>query len=187
MNSNVNKHVTTKKLFIILVALSLYSCNRSDTDDSIKIDEEPMSGQVIKIDDEIVQIRTKAVDILTIGSDSFVLNVELSRNFTPFCPPNGRRMYSFNRLVGMDSEKIPDNIDMVKQYVMHGDSVWIAGYQGGASHIGSPECYKIEGVSNNGPKWGPEISVEVISQINDIQTNQDYYVRQRNAYIHKTQ
>ena len=178
----------TKQLLIIFVALSLYSCNREDTDDSIEIyEEEPVSGQVVALDIEIVKIRDKAVDTLTIGSNSFVLSAELYRDFMPSCPQNGKLMASYNWLVDIDSVKIPDNINMVKQYVILRDSIcWIANYQGQSVQ----NCwldYKMQAVSFSGPKWGPKISVEVISQICDLQTYQNYYIKQKDAYIYMTE
>ena len=175
----------TKKLFIIIAALSLYSCNREDIDDSIKINEEPLNGQVTKIDNEVLQIKTKAVDTLTIGSNSFVLSTYLNRDFMPFCSPNGKRMISINWLISTDSVKIPVNIKMIKQYVIHGDSIWISNYLGG-EQSSWPEYYKMRGASFNGPKWGPNIYVEVISHIHDFNTNQDYFIKHKDAYIRKS-
>jgi hypothetical protein len=46
--------------------------------------------------------------------------------------------------------------------------------------------HKIERVSRNGPKWEPEIYVDVIAQIHDSKTNQDYYIKRKNVYVERT-
>jgi len=175
----------TKRLFITMVVLSFFSCNCGDTDEGLKFDEGPVYGQMVKIDNEILQIRTKADETLTIGSNSFVLEAYLWRDFMPICPPNGKLMISINWLVSTESAKIPDNISMVKQYVFYKDSVWVSNYENVIPTPSLPENKK-EGVSRNGPKWGPNIYVDIISQIHDSKTNQDYFIEQKNVLIHKT-
>ena len=91
----------------MMVVLLFLSCNHEDTDDYlVTYLETPLSGQIVEIDSEILQIKAKAVDTLTIGLNSFVLESNLNRNFMPFCPPDGNRMTSFIRLVCTDSIKI---------------------------------------------------------------------------------
>lgn len=46
--------------------------------------------------------------------------------------------------------------------------------------------YKIEKISREGPKWGPEIYVDVISKVHDANTNRNYYVRVKNIYVERT-
>lgn len=45
---------------------------------------------------------------------------------------------------------------------------------------------KLEKISREGPKWGPEIYVDVISKIHDANTNRDHYVRVKNIYVERT-
>ena len=158
----------TKKMFIIMVAFSLLGCNR---DEKSKV--------------EILQIREKAVETLTIGSNSFVLDAYLWRDFMPVSPKNGQPMISINWLVCTNSIKIPDNISMVKQYVIYNDEVWEGNYENEAPTPSLPE-YKLERISRNGPKWGPNIYVDVISQIRDSKTNKDYYIERKSVYVART-
>ena len=170
----------TKKIFIIVVALLFLSCDRKDEEQVIETNDR----QVIKIDDGLLQIITEAVDTLVIGSNSFVLDAYLWRDFMPGNTSNG--MNSINWLIRTDSVKMPDNINMIKQYVIYEDSIWVASYENVAPTPSLPE-YKIERVSINGPKWGGlKIFVDVISQIYDSKTNQDYHIVRKNVYIHGT-
>ena len=134
-------------------------------------------------DDDFQQIREKAVDTLTIGSNSFVLDAYLWRDFQPISPPDGKPMISINWLINTDMVKIPDNISMVKQYVFYENDVWETDYEETSSPM--PE-YKLERISRNGPKWDPNIYVDVISQIHDSQSNEDYYIKRENVYVLRT-
>ena len=136
-------------------------------------------------DENFLQIREKAVDTLTIGSNSFVLDAYLWRDFQPVTPPNGKPMISINWLINTNLVKIPDNISMVKQYVFYNDEIWVADYESEAPAPSLPE-YKLERISRNGPKWGPDIYVDVISQIRDSQSNKDYYIKRENVYVLRT-
>ena len=158
----------TKRLFIIIVALPFLSC---DCEEMSKV--------------EILQIKKKAVETLTIGSNSFVLDAYLWRDFMPDSPENGKPMISINWLVCINSNKIPKNISMVKQYVIYNDEVWEANYENEAPAPSLPE-HKMERISRNGPKWGPGIYVDVISQIRDSKTNRDYYIERKNVYVERT-
>jgi len=144
------------------------------------------SGNSDKNDaDDFLPIREKAVNTLTIGSNSFVLDAYLWRDFQPVSPPNGKPMISINWLVSTNLVKIPDNISMVKQYVTYKDKVWVTDYENEASDPSLPE-YKLERTSRNGPEWGPDIHVDVISQIHDSQSNKDYYIKREKVYVLRT-
>ncbi len=94
-------------------------------------------------------------------------------------------MISINWLVCTNSIKIPDNISMVKQYVIYDDEIWETYYENEAPAPNLP-VYKMERISRNGPKWGPKIYVDVISQIHDSNTNKDYYIERKNVYVERT-
>jgi len=159
-----------KKYFLIIVmALSFLSCDKESV-----IDNE-----------RILQIRKNAVETLTIGSSSFVLDAYLWRDFMPISPENGKPMISINWLVSTDFVKIPENISMVKQYVFFEDEIWVANYENEAPTPSLPE-YKLERISRNGPKWGPNVYVDIISQIRDSKTNKDYYIERKNVFVART-
>ena len=159
----------TKRIFIIVMTLSFLSCDKEN-----EISKE-----------QILQLRENAVEILTIGSNSFVLDAYLWRDFQPVSPANGKPMISINWLVSTDFAKIPENISMVKQYVFYEDEIWVADYENEAPAPSLPE-YKLERISRNGPKWGPQIYVDVISQIRDSKTNKDYYIERKNVFVART-
>jgi len=158
-----------------ILLFGLISCEKDDTkkDETILIDRS-----------YIAQLKSDALDTLVIGSESYVLDAYIWRDFQPMCPPGGREMISINWLINIDSVKISDNIKMIKQYVINKDSIWISDYMNRSSN--SQVEYKIEKISINGPKWGPGINVDVISEIHDFNTGMDYYLECKDVYVGRT-
>lgn len=155
-----------KRLFIVIVPFLILSCGQE------------------KMDNELIsQLKREAVEILTINSNSFLLDAYLWRDFMPGNNQNG--MISINWLISTDSVKIPDNISMVKQYVIYKDEIWVADYENEAPAPNLPK-YKLERISRNGPKWETEIYVDIISQIYDSKARKDYFVRCKNVKIIST-
>ena len=151
-----------------MVVLSFLSCDREAKDK-----------------EQIEQLKGKAVDTLIIGSNSFVLDAFLWRDFMPISPKDGKPMIAINWLISTGSVKIPDNISMVKQYVIYKNEIWEADYENEDPAPSLPE-YKMERISRNGPKWGPNIYVDVISKIHNSKTNKDYYIERKNVYVART-
>ena len=172
------KSVLRNSLFpamVIMVALA--GCTMDD--------DLQGNGNGVLTEKPISQIKREAAETLTIGSNSFVLDAYLWRDFMPISPENGKPMISINWLICTELVKIPDNLSMVRQYVIYKDDIWIADYENEEPAPSLPE-YKIERISRNGPTWGPDIYVDVISQIHDSKTNKDYYIVRKNVYIIRT-
>ncbi|MBN1416906.1 MAG: hypothetical protein JW973_17545 [Bacteroidales bacterium] len=139
----------------------------------------------IRIDTELIlELNSKAYDTLIIESNKFVLDAYLWRDFMPISPSDGKALISINWLRDIDSIEISDNIDLIEQYVINNDSIWISKYENESSST-QPK-YKIEKISKDGPKWGPKTYVDVISKVCDSNTNNDYYIRIKNIYIERT-
>jgi len=147
---------------------------------------EPKNGIDNNLSDKelISELRSMVTDTLFIDSKSYVLDAYMWRDFQPISPENGKPLISINWLICTDSVKIPANIDLVKQFVIYGDVVWVSDYSN-ETLSAEPE-FKIKKVSREGPKWDPHVSVDVISQIHDSQTDKDYYVGLKNVYIDRT-
>jgi len=111
------------------------------------------------------------------------LHAYLWRDFMPICPPNGRNLVSVNRLVDMDSVRIPDNIILSQQFVINGDSLWVAEYK---LEERETKPYIIEKISVNGPKWATDIVVKVIVKVIDLNDNSEYYLRREKQPIQRT-
>ena len=150
--------------FIALISFMLLSSCEKDGLNNIREDKEL-----------IRDLNNEATTSLSIDSRSYFLDAFLWRDFMPVTPPNGSPLIAINWLINGDSITIPDNIVMIKQYVIYNDSVWIADYEDNKSPSSPP--YRLEKMSTNGPKWGPGVRVDVISKILDTKTNHDYYLK----------
>ena len=138
----------------------------------------------VKVDKDLIQeLDSKVMKVATINSHDYFIDAYLWRDFMPMSPPNGNPLVSINWLISADSSAIPDNIKLEQQYVIYGDSIWIANYDN-VTHQ-TPE-YKIEKVSIDGPKWGPFVHVDVIAKISDSNTKLDYYLKLKGAHILRT-
>jgi hypothetical protein len=113
----------------------------------------------------------------------YILEAFLWRDFMPVCPPDGQPLIAANYLVNLDSVAVPERFDLIRQYVIMEDSVWVAGYSGTAY---SPAVYKIARKSTNGPKWGPFITVDVIARVRDSETHTDHLLQCDSVLIIRT-
>jgi hypothetical protein len=166
------KLILRLSIIILVVFIYLTGCEKDEVS-NIKVDK-----------DLILELNSKAVKVVTIDADTYFLDAYLWRDFMPISPPNGKPLISINWLIRTDSSVIPDNVELKQQYVIYGDSIWIANYDNETQK--TPD-YKKEKVSRNGPKWGPEVYVDVIAKITDTKTNLDYYLKLDKAYISRTE
>ena len=132
----------------------------------------------------IKELRSASSETIQIENNSFVLDAYLWRDFMPMSPLNGRPLISVNKLIELNSETIPNNIDLVKQYVINEDSIWITDYEDERRNSNSPHI--IERSSRNGPKWGPQVNVDVVSKIFDSKTGENHYLILKNVFINRT-
>lgn len=164
-----------RKIASIVLLTLLISCETEEVNNDTNV----FYGREL-----ISELNKTSLDTIIIGSNPYVLDAYLWRDFMPVSPPDGRPVISINWLRNLDSILIPNNIDLTKQYVIYGDSVWISDYE-----IESPPNqieYKIEKVSRGGPKWGPHINVDVISKIHDSDANEYYFITLKNVYVERT-
>lgn len=161
----------------LILVISLFLCSLISCDDDISPN--------VRLDKELVlQLNTKSTDTLVIASGTYILDAYLWRDFMPISPIDGKPLISINWLINLDSVSIPDNIGLIKQYVIFQDYVWTSDYTNESTSY--QPSYKIQRVSREGPKWGPKIFVDVISQIHDSYSNEDYYIKRKNVYIERT-
>jgi len=172
-------------LEIALLPMLLIGCGKQDLigygeEGLIEYEKEGVYENVQLIE----ELNSKAAKTLIIGENTFVLKAYLWRDFMPSPDLDRDAMISINRLTDINSVKIPDNIRMIQQYVIYGNSIWIANYE--KEERPSQPAYIIEEISRNGPKWGPKIYVDVVSKVYDTNTNKIYYIKCKNAYIDRT-
>ncbi|HYM81806.1 MAG TPA: hypothetical protein VEY91_10425, partial [Candidatus Limnocylindria bacterium] len=112
------------------------------------------------------QLRS-APTTVTVGARTLALSAELWRDFMPISPPDGKPMIATLRIATEDGTGLPPGLKADSTWVLHGEHVWetLAVEQepraAGAS--------RIEILAREGPKWGPEIQVDVVVRIVDAE------------------
>ena len=119
-----------------------------------------------------------APEKIEINGRKYILETYLWRDFQPICPSDGEPLCGIIWVVAVDSQPFPDSVYANCVWVINGHDVWET----------SPTelvIYnnKFEGCLHSGPKWGPNIYVDVVVRIIDSARNQEYLLRASNQYI----
>lgn len=155
---------------IILLSLKIFSCQK-----------KKISGK-IKKDAEFAQELRNSLESLTINDNQLVLSTYLWRDFmpSPDADGNGSKMICVNTLSTTDSVSILSSIQLKKQYIIKGNEIWTADY----SEFNQNQPFEKEGIVREGPKWGPDITVDVVCEFENNGTV--YRIISKNQLIHKT-
>lgn len=97
-----------------------------------------------------------APETLDLPEQDYHLETELWRDFMPISPPDGKPLIAVVRLVS--DAPIPDNVKLVYLWVVSDGRVWATKFAEEPVVSGNT----IQGVARGGPKWGPDISVDVV-------------------------
>lgn len=101
-------------------------------------------------------------EVLTIGNSSLKGAAFLYRDFMPGTYEDGSSLYSIVKVFEKDSLIIPDNISLIKQYVIKEDEVWEPDFRAEISN-----SYYLSNSSEGGPYWGPNETVDVVIELED--------------------
>ncbi|XWN38479.1 MAG: hypothetical protein ROO71_05945 [Balneola sp.] len=159
--------------FLIILIFTLNCSSNGIGNDDIQVDPE-----LIK------ELRSSSSETLQTESNSFILDAYLWRDFMPISPPNGQPLIAINKLIETNSDTIPHHIDLVKQYVIHDNTVWVTDYEDEQRNSNFP--YIIEKVSRDGPKWDTGISVDVVAKVYNSKTRENHYLILKNVTINRT-
>jgi hypothetical protein len=135
-------------IFLVLIIAGLYSCEKENIEGKIKND--PTLAAELKSSPENI----------VIGENNLFLTTYLWRDFMPNSEENGSPLICINYLTDQDSTDIVSSISLKKQYVVKGNEIWAENY----SEIENTPEFVLKGVVRNGPKWGPDITVDVICE-----------------------
>jgi hypothetical protein len=127
---------------------------------------------------------TNSLDTLTIENNRYFLETDLSRNMMPGGPiPTKRRLSALVFLVRADSLAISTNIPVVKLYVINYPQIWIS--KPDDSNLYEVPDFKLAKISIDGPEWDTDIYVDVVIEVINISTNDNYLLIARHQYIQK--
>jgi len=160
---------------MFFLALLLTSCEEEKVDTS-KIIFDPVFAK---------NLLTKSNDTIQIDAELYTLEVLLNRDFMPPVPKDGAPLTSMNCLASMDGDSIPTTIDLVKQYVINNDSIWISLYEKENPENGNTAS-KLCKISIEGPQWNPGILVDVVVEIYDSKNDSIIFISASDQIINST-
>jgi len=140
--------MATRVYLNLFILCALIACNKYKTEGTIQTNSA--FADTLRLSPEIIQV----------GANTFYLQSNLWRDFMPQSPPNGKPLICISALIEKDSLPIPASVKLIKQYVVYGNDIWTDQYSG----ISSYQSFILEGTARNGPKWGPDILVDVICE-----------------------
>ena len=160
-----------KHLLLISLALivSLSSCTKENTEGNIITD-----AKLAK------ELRSNP-ETITIGNDNLILVANLWREFMPDSEENGSKLFCVSNLREIDSRAISENITLRRQYVIKGDQIWVINYRETRNNLDST----FEGMVKDGPKWGPDIKVDVVCEFDACGTM--YKILAKSQWINKAE
>lgn len=133
--------------FSLITVASFTSCEKEE----MKFD--------IKNDARLAEELRLNPDTIKIDSIDLTLSTSLYRDFMPISEENGRKMACINNLTVSKNASILNQITLKRQYLINGNEIWTASYNKVEKTNNS-----ITGTVINGPKWGPNINVDVVSE-----------------------
>ncbi len=152
----------------IILPLAITACDKENMEGSITID--PGFADELRASPERIGI----------DGNNLILETYLWRDFMPPVEKDGRPLICINKLTEADSLPIATGISLRKQYVIKGNQIWAARHTEVRDHAD----HVLEGVVRDGPKWGPDIDVDVVCEF-EFRGN-IYRIIARSQPIHTT-
>jgi hypothetical protein len=117
--------------------------------------------------DNLVDPRWDDIDsaptVLRVEHIDVTLEADLWRDFQPVAPPDGRGLAAVVRLTVDPFSGFRPDVVIESLHVVYGDEIWSSVPEkvpepGGLGVL-------VEAISRNGPKWGPNVSVDVVAKV----------------------
>lgn len=109
-------------------------------------------------------LRAAPVTVM-VGQQALVLVPSLWRDFQPISPPDGKPLVAVLRVKANDGAALASTFHVDGAWVIYGAEVWTASV--GEEKLASPSPVYYEVVARDGPKWGPNVSVDVVVRIRE--------------------
>jgi hypothetical protein len=152
-----------KREFSILMVALLAGC----------ADDVTAPPSVDEIENAPVQIVVEGV--------SLTLETFLYRDFQPVSEPNGRPLLASVRVKAANGQALPRDLRAEAMHVVFGKEVWTPTL---VQESPSDKPSELEFVARNGPKWGPDVTVDVMLRLRHGDT--ELLLKAENQPIHRT-
>lgn len=157
-----------KKLGVVVVCMLISGCR------------SPFSPTVPTID-----MLLSSPEQIEINGRKFTLETYLWRDFMPPTPPNGRPLIALIWVTAVDLSPFPSTLDANRLWVINDQEVWETEFSDEEIPKDPNRKHQLEKIARNGPKWGPDIYVDVVVRIIDYK-NKTYLLKASSQYIGRT-
>lgn len=123
---------------------------------------------------------SSAPESVTIAGEECVLKTSMWRDFMPPHEPDGRPLIAIVEVLNKNNVNINEKLNIDKVWIIKGQVTW-------ESALADEEYGTIKRkVVRNGPKWGPNIKVDVVIRVIDENKN-EYFLKASNQDIYRTE
>jgi hypothetical protein len=126
-----------------------------------------------------------APEQIEIDGREYILETYLWRDFMPPIPANGTQLIALIRVTATDSLPFPSSIDANRLWVINDELVWETEFSCENRPEDPNREHQLEKIAREGPKWGPNIQVEVVVRVIDEENN-TYLLRAPDQWINAT-
>ncbi len=124
-----------------------------------------------------------APEQIEIENRQYILESYLSRDFMPISPPDGKPLIALVTITAADSLEFPSSINADKLWVIKNpEEIWETAFTN--EKLTPNYNYQLEKIARDGPKWGPNIQVDVVVRI--THEGNTYLLKASNQTIHRT-
>jgi hypothetical protein len=110
------------------------------------------------------ELRSAPTSIVVDGR-ALTLRASLWRDFMPISPPDGRPLAAVLQVQPADGTPVSPSIRATAVYVVLGGDVWTAAALEERPRSETAPAYEV--VARDGPKWGPDVNVDVVVRLTD--------------------
>jgi hypothetical protein len=121
-----------------------------------------------------------APEAVSIGSEECVLRTSMWRDFMPITEPDGRPLIAVVEVFNSSNVNISDKLNIDKLWIINGQEIWES--ELAYKSVGSRK----QRVARNGPKWGPNIKVDVVVRIVG-EDKKEYFLKASNQNIDRVE
>ncbi len=132
-----------------------------------------------------IQDLLAAPEQIEIDGREYILETYLWRDFMPPTPPDGRPLIALIWVTAIDSLPFPPSIDANRLYIVNDELLWETAFSSEDRPDNPNREHQLEKIAREGPKWGPNIQVEVIVSVVDGENN-IYLLRASDQFINET-
>lgn len=120
---------------------------------------------------------------VVVGGKTLTLATSLWRDFQPISPPDGKPLIAVVQVRASDGSAVPEQVRADAVWVLNGADVWRGTPLEERPRAETAPMYEV--VARDGPKWGPDIAVDVVLRLRDA-SGQAFLARAPNQTIRAT-